>query len=839
MKSRSFTSRVWFALPLVTALLLGSLATAQTITSSVPGLISFQSRVTAPGGAVIGASPTPVNRTVIFRIWSSPTSALATDLIYSEQQTVTIADSEFSVLIGQGTNVITQPLGYDESTKGPGTVPLGSLGVFAGATRYLGITVDDGTAAADPEISPRQQVVTSAYAFRAKYAESIGTNGTSALTVVDGGNVGVGFANPGFKLEVNGNVSAAGSIAATGTNGFTFRSGDTDGGLISPADDTVVIRTNNANRVTVTSGGLTLNTGTMFASGYSFTAPGDADGGIFSSVDGTMTFRTNAAERMRLDASGRLGLGTTTATYPFEVRNAAPEILVGTTGGLLGALYFGGTGYGVKRNYNGVANDVGLYATTGDLYLSSNGATRTTDFVLKNNGNVAIGTATVTDKLNVGGNIRVTGVAAPALILADAANTGRGTLGVATVAGNYSTDAGISDTVLRSEGKSLFLQSGSGTSAIAISPTNLVGIGTAAPEAKLDVGGNTHDSIQAILTRGSDALFRLVAQNKSASNAPGSEVSRFGLAYGTTIRTGFAFVRGGSGDDIAMAVLAGGAERMRFTADGSVGIGTSSPTQAKLVVSGVAGAETIGSHGSLSTGGATTGAGTYNIADASIRATGAIHAIYFRAVSDARIKSIQGRSDGASDLALLNQIEITDYTYIDRVAHGGRPNKRLIGQQVESVFPQAVSRTTDVIADIYKRASFKDGWVELATDLKVGERVRLLDDKAGEIYDVLEVQANRFRTNYAGKTDQVLVYGREVKDFRVVDYEAVSMLNVSATQQLKRDTDAELASLRAENAALRAQLAAQDGRVAAIEKMLATSTTVMALPAKAPTASGQ
>lgn len=150
----------------------------------------------------------------------------------------------------------------------------------------------------------------------------------------------------------------------------------------------------------------------------------------------------------------------------------------------------------------------------------------------------------------------------------------------------------------------------------------------------------------------------------------------------------------------------------------SAGIGTSSPSQAKVAASGVSGAETIGSHGSLSTGGATTGKlGMDNIAMLPFAATGAIHADDFRAVSDARIKSIQGRSDGASDLALLNQIEITNYTYIDRVADRALSNKRLIGQQVESVFPQAVSRTTDVIADIYKLAPLKDGWVELATDL--------------------------------------------------------------------------------------------------------------------------
>ncbi len=847
MKSLAFLSRALFALPLVTAFLLGPIATAQTITSSVPGLISFQGRVTQAGVAV-GAG-TPVNRTVTIRIWASPSSALASDLIYSEQQTATIAEGEFSVLIGQGGNVTTTPLGYDETTKGPGTVNLGSLSVFSGPTRFLGITVDDGTGAADPEISPRQQIVTSAYAFRAKFAESIGTNGTSALTVIDGGNVGVGTANPSVKLEVTGAIAASG--AAVG-GGYTFRgTGDTDGGVFSPSDGVVTIRTDNTEKLRVNSAGFvgigTSNPLTMLdvngaiaatpAGGHVF-GNGDTDTGMFSAGDNILTFKTGGVERLRVTAAGKLGLGTGTPTYALDLINAAPELLLGTSTGTLGALYLGGAAHGLKRNYNSVANDVGLYTTTGDLYLSANGATTTTHLALKNNGTVAIGTAVVTDKLNVGGSIRATG-SAPGIYFSDNTNALQGMLGSATATGNYSSDATAKDMIVRSDGGKVLLQSGSGVSGLAITTNHLVGIGTAAPEAKLDVAGNTDGAIQAILARGGDSSFRLVAQNKSATNNPGSEIARFGMAYGTTIYSGLSFTRGGSGSDIAMALMAGGSERMRFLADGSVGIGTSSPSQAKLVVSGVSGAETIGSHGSLSTGGATTGVGTYNIADASIRATGAIHAIYFRAVSDARIKSVQGRSDGASDLALLNQIEITNYTYIDRVAHGGRPNKRLIGQQVESVFPQAVSRTTDVIADIYKLASLKDGWVELATDLKVGERVRLLDDKAGEIYEVLEVQANRFRTNYPHKTDKVFVYGREVKDFRVVDYEAVAMLNVSATQEIKREKDAEVKSLRAENAALRAQLASQDSRVAAIEKMLATSTTVMARPAAVPTATEQ
>jgi hypothetical protein len=59
--------------------------------------------------------------------------------------------------------------------------------------------------------------------------------------------------------------------------------------------------------------------------------------------------------------------------------------------------------------------------------------------------------------------------------------------------------------------------------------------------------------------------------------------------------------------------------------------------------------------------------------------------------------------------------------------------------------------------------------------------------------------------------EQVFVYGREVKDFRTVDYDAISMLNVSATQELAR----KLETVQAENAALRRELVEQAKRAAA------------------------
>src|SRR5205823_4394977 len=135
--------------------------------------------------------------------------------------------------------------------------------------------------------------------------------------------------------------------------------------------------------------------------------------------------------------------------------------------------------------------------------------------------------------------------------------------------------------------------------------------------------------------------------------------------------------------------------------------------------------------------------------------------------------------------------------------------------------PQAVGKTTDVVPDIYKKAPINHGWVELATDLKVGDRVRLVTEKGKQtIHEVLEVAEGKFRTDFAEEAGQVFVFGREVKDFRVVDYEAIAMLNVSATQEIKKEKDAEIAALKAENKALAEKLAAIEARDQAREARL-------------------
>jgi len=148
--------------------LLSSPAALLAQTATVPPLISYHGRVTDSAGVLVGTTPT--NREVHFKIYNDKALSADANRLYSEKQTVTISNGEFSVLIGSGTKpavtgqaalFATVDLAFNPTT-GSGSIE-----------RYLGISVADANGAMGTEISPRQQIVTTAFALRAKVAEGL------------------------------------------------------------------------------------------------------------------------------------------------------------------------------------------------------------------------------------------------------------------------------------------------------------------------------------------------------------------------------------------------------------------------------------------------------------------------------------------------------------------------------------------------------------------------------------------------------------------------------------------------------------------------------------------
>lgn len=222
----------------------------------------------------------------------------------------------------------------------------------------------------------------------------------------------------------------------------------------------------------------------------------------------------------------------------------------------------------------------------------------------------------------------------------------------------------------------------------------------------------------------------------------------------------------------------------------------------------------------------------------SILAAGNVMALELDAFSDARIKNIAGISDSARDLETLNAIEVTDYTLKDTVRNGTKPFKKVIAQQVEKVYPQIVSQHVDFIPNVYRTASAITQTAagtllhfESAHGLSPGaRRLKLLasGDHTMRKVDIVSIPTDRDVLVDMPQLngDQVFVYGEEVNDFRTIDYEGLTTLNISATQEIAKrlakqqaDLAAVVADRDSEIAQLREQLARQQARVAALETL--------------------
>ena len=150
--------------------------------------------------------------------------------------------------------------------------------------------------------------------------------------------------------------------------------------------------------------------------------------------------------------------------------------------------------------------------------------------------------------------------------------------------------------------------------------------------------------------------------------------------------------------------------------------------------------------------------------------------------SDERIKKDISVSDSTKDLETISKIEISDYTHIDQVKGG--QEKKVIAQQVEEHYPLAVKQGTDCIPDIFKPGTIEEGVIDFVFDCEVGDKIKIMRNQASsEVVKVLEIKEDGIKvdSNFEG---EVFVYGKEVNDYKTVDYDALSMLNISATQEL-------------------------------------------------------
>ncbi len=196
----------------------------------------------------------------------------------------------------------------------------------------------------------------------------------------------------------------------------------------------------------------------------------------------------------------------------------------------------------------------------------------------------------------------------------------------------------------------------------------------------------------------------------------------------------------------------------------------------------------------------------------SIYANSRVLAQEFNAYSDIRHKTLHSYSNGKTDLALLNQLKVSNYTFIDTVGKGTKMQMGFIAQQVEEIVPEAVNKIQDFIPSVYDMAKgiVYDTSAKTLTvltnkphDFQEKDEVKLIShDKEHKVKVDKIIDASTFVIrNWENPVDKIFVFGKQVNDFRMVDYDRLFTLGISSIQELSRRVE----QLEKENGILKSE----------------------------------
>lgn len=185
------------------------------------------------------------------------------------------------------------------------------------------------------------------------------------------------------------------------------------------------------------------------------------------------------------------------------------------------------------------------------------------------------------------------------------------------------------------------------------------------------------------------------------------------------------------------------------------------------------------------------------------------------AASDRRIKTNVAKRTPHDDLRLTQKIQVVNFEYIDKLTQGTGDRVGVIAQDIESVFPESVSKSQGGVPNVYKKMACnitdKDElviyWTASALPV-LGARLRLMFGATRILSTVISsdkecvvVQLND-RNDFEITGEYVFVWGEEVEDVRVVNYDSLACLSLSAIQALMTDVE----ELRRDNLQLHAAI---------------------------------
>jgi len=229
----------------------------------------------------------------------------------------------------------------------------------------------------------------------------------------------------------------------------------------------------------------------------------------------------------------------------------------------------------------------------------------------------------------------------------------------------------------------------------------------------------------------------------------------------------------------------------------------------------------LGGYGYLNSAGSVGFAGAQTIA-VTIKAEQRIAAVEFDAVSDIRMKEVVTSSLSFEELKnKYKQINIVDFKMKDIIPDN--PRNGVLAQEIEGIFPNAVSKTTDFIPNIYLETNkiIKNNDIYTITiskkhELQLNDKVSLFylneETELEEIINVTNIVDDYTFSFVCDKNlgEKIFLWGKEVDDFRTMNYQYLDNITTKMTQYLLN-----------ENEELKSKLEEKDAQIASILQRLA------------------